>query len=919
MRRLIFIGLLFFCMPNTWAQQYTLSGDVLDEKAAPLLYATVTLLNPADSTLAFFGITNSDGHFEIKSVTAGKYLLQSAFLGYKTIYKSVEVPLQSGTGFGAMIMKPSAVALKEAEVNGERIPILIKKDTIEYDAAAYKTKPDAAAEDLLKKLPGVEVDRAGNIRAQGEDVKNVLVDGKEFFGSDPQVATKNIPADAIKKVQVYDKKTDEAEMTGVDDGSRNKTINLLLKDDRKSAWLGDVLAGGGTDNHYETSAKAYRFTKENQFAVLGMLNNTNKFGFSFRDYLDFNGGMGRLMDGSGDFRISINDDDNLPINFGQPVMGLITSGAGGLNYTYEKKKDHRFNISYLGNGADKNLVETRNTRNFTPGNSFNQDENADRDNKSRAHRFNFGWRNKIDSMQNISVKGSASLTNGKNSDRLFSESFREDSLLNNLNSKTDSKVTGFSGNALASYLKIFQSNWKFVKISVDGSYNRSLRKKEWENATYFISTGDLLSDHQYQNNQNDLAKVSLSALATRKIWGKYFLQPEIKAGVNNETLDRQQGIIPSDAAAVDSLSPHLVNQYQYLRPSLSLKRSSDKVQLKITAGCEAGMLDNSLRNDSDVSNNVFYFTPGASWEYEYSKGRRLRAFYETGINTPEANQLLPTTDGNNPLQLFYGNRNLKPEYHHDVRFNWILFDQFSFTSVFFGIGGTYTRDKINFSRAVGDNLQQTVSLTNVPEDYRTDMNVDFSTPVRKLKINTNINIREKWNKGINLVNNVQNINTNFSHELTISIDNRKKDKWDVSLGGTFNLTQAMYSIYKALNSNYYNLSGFTEISYSPSDKWHFMLTGDLTNYSAQTGSERINVPLLSAEISRYFLKSNRGVITIAAFDILDKNTGIQQKSELNYFERTQSNMIGRYVMLTLKYRLNKFDDKKGMDVQVSHR
>jgi hypothetical protein len=389
-RLLVFF--LFFASQSD-AQQLNLRGEVVDDKGTALAYSTITLLHPEDSTLAFYGISNTEGHFEIKNISAGDYLLQTAFIGYKTIYRNIKIPFENND-VGALVMKANSVDLEEAEITAERIPILIKKDTVEYNAGSYKTKPDAATEDLLKKLPGVEVDRAGNIKAQGEDVKNVLVDGKEFFGNDPKVATKNLPADAVSKVQVYDKKSDEAELTGIDDGTRNKTINLLLKDNRKSAWLGDVQAGGGTDSHYQTSAKAYRFTKQSQFAVLGMLNNINQFGFTFRDYMDFNGGIQNMMNGGGDFRMTIEDDGSFPINFGQPVTGLITSGAGGLNYTYERKKDNRFNISYLGNGADKKLYEETTTQNFTPGNSFNMNETLDEKDINRAHRFNFGWRNK---------------------------------------------------------------------------------------------------------------------------------------------------------------------------------------------------------------------------------------------------------------------------------------------------------------------------------------------------------------------------------------------------------------------------------------------------------------------------------------------------------------------------------------------
>ncbi|MCF8295153.1 MAG: TonB-dependent receptor, partial [Bacteroidales bacterium] len=291
---LLFVGLAF----TVAAQQGAIKGFIYDDKGSPLPYATTVLLNPSDSTLLYFGITNQQGLFEIKDINTGKYLLQASFLGFQSYYKELTIPVPSNN-LGIIILKPKMESLGAVNVEAERIPILIKKDTVEYNAGSFKTNPDAVAEDLLKKLPGVEVDRSGNIKAQGEDVQQVLVDGKEFFSSDPQVATKNLPADAISKVQVYDKKSDETELSGIDDGSYQKTLNIILKDGRKNAYFGDVSGGYAPSDKYQSNAKLYRFNKEYQFAALGMLNNVNRFGFSFKDYIDFNGGLQSMMSGGG--------------------------------------------------------------------------------------------------------------------------------------------------------------------------------------------------------------------------------------------------------------------------------------------------------------------------------------------------------------------------------------------------------------------------------------------------------------------------------------------------------------------------------------------------------------------------------------------------------------------------------------------
>ena len=262
--RKIFLIALILNVTNLFSQTYSLSGIVFDDKAAVIPYATTALLDPADSTLNYYAVTNSTGTFEIKNIKPGTFILQTSFLGFKTKYSIVKFPEDNITGIRSIVLEQAALNLPAANVNGERIPLLIRGDTIEYNASSYKTKPDAVTEDLLKKLPGVEVDRNGNIKAQGEEVKKVTVDGKEFFGNDPKIATRNLPADAINKVQVFDTKSDQAELTGINDGKRDKTINLQLKEDKKKGSFGKLDLGSGLNDKWNNKATINSFRKKIQ-------------------------------------------------------------------------------------------------------------------------------------------------------------------------------------------------------------------------------------------------------------------------------------------------------------------------------------------------------------------------------------------------------------------------------------------------------------------------------------------------------------------------------------------------------------------------------------------------------------------------------------------------------------------------------
>jgi len=912
----IFLFITQFC----FAQHTTLSGHVVDEKGNALEYVSAALLHPNDSTLAFFGISGSNGSFLIKDVTNGKYLLQLSFVGYQTQFFPLEIPDAKGNDLGDFSLQPKVNLLDNVEVKAERVPLQLKGDTVEYNANAYKTQPDASAEDLLKKLPGVEVDQSGNIKAQGENVNQVLVDGKEFFSSDPKVATKNLPADAVDKVQVFDKKSDEADFTGIDDGSRSKTINLLLKDNKKSAWLGDVQAGYGTDNHYETNAKIYRFTKTDQFAALGMLNNINEFGFSFNDYIDFNGGIQSLMSGGGGFRIQEGGDDDLPLNFGQQITGLITSGAGGLNFTHEAKPGNRINVSYLGNGYDKHLVQNMLTQNFTPDFSFNTDEDLDQITKNLSNRINFNFRNKPDSMQSIFADGNLALVAGKQNANSFTQTFSADSLTNALTSETYDHSNAVKGTASLNYIHKGRSSWKVFKANADVSAKSTLTETEWNNLTQFFNPTDSISDNQYQHDHNHQLDLSGGFSASKKIKDTYYFEPNVNLGGTNEVLNREQGFPNVEDSKIDSLSPDFSRNNQWVQSALAFKHSTQKTQWRISLGAEAISLQNNLNGDHAQQNSFLYFTPQFFIEKEIRQGRNFHIYYNSQVNAPQASQLLPSTNYADPLHLFTGNRNLKPEYNHNLQFNYVLFDQFSFTSLFTHLRLGYTKDKINYSKTINPDLSESLTLVNVPNDYTASLGADFSTPIRPVRLNFNVGLNEDYNRGINYVNADENIINSFTHQLNVSFDNRKKDKIDLSFGGKIELSNAIYSVESSQSNHYFNWSYFTEIHYTPEQHWRFSFNADVNHYGVQGFNQNTIVPLLKAEVVHYILKSNRGVISLEGYDLLNKNSGITQTGEYNYLQRTESNTIGRYFLLSFKYRLNKFDNGNGgVDVKVNGR
>lgn len=913
--RHIFTAILFSIAMAGFAQTYPLTGNVFSDDGSPMVYSSVVLLNPSDSTMQSFGITNKDGFFEIKNIKKGDFLLQIAFLGFETHYQHISIPVQNNK-LETVILKTKPVAVDEVKVSGEYVPLAIKKDTVEYNAAAFKLKPDAVTEDLLKKLPGIEVDRAGNIKAMGEDVKKLYVDGKEFFGDDPKVATKNVPADAVDKVQVYNRKSDEAMFTGIDDGSRDKTINLKLKEDKKNALFGDVMAGGGTGEHWQGSVKAYRFTDKIQVAALGMGNNVNQFGFSFNDYMNFSGGIAQMMHGSGTAQIRISSDGSFPINFGEPVAGLNTLGAGGANFSYSTSPNDRVFISYLGNGTKKELEETTTTTNFVEDDFYTQNQDLNETDINKAHRFNFGWRNRIDSTQNLIIDGNFSISNGDNTRFSLDQSSYNDVLVNMLDNQTSYKSDRLAGNANGAWMKKLNKGKSVFEAGGNISVSQGLTKNKIFTETTIFNPPQTSVSNLFQDNQTNDLRYSLDMSFSTFLGKGKFIIPSISAGNTTENVDRTQGI-PNPVSVIDSLSPEFQKKYIWLKPKVSFKYTSGKTSLTVAIANENGKLQNTLNGEEDNGKNYVFFLPSFWYEYQFQTGRRLMVFYESNVNTPNVTQLLPVINNINPLSQYYGNPELKPEVAHQFNTHYILFDQFSFTSLMLMLNGTYTKDKINWVRMVDNNLAMINTLQNFDNDYKLKGNVDFSTPIRSLGMKINIDLEESWNKGFNFINSEENSYTNLSHRASFSIDNRKKEKWDVNTGIEATLTNSKYTVQESLNNRYFDIKWFGDAIYTPNDTWNFEVNTDFTRYSDNTFNNTQKIPLLSAGVSYFFLKNKRGTLKIYGWDLLNQNKIIQRFGELNYLREIRSNSIGRFIMLSFTYRLNKFGEAPGgIDVKM---
>jgi hypothetical protein len=626
-----------------------------------------------------------------------------------------------------------------------------------------------------------------------------------------------------------------------------------------------------------------------------------------------------MTGGGGSARISLGGDNAFPVNFGQAIDGLATNGAGGLNFSYSTDKHNRTYISYLINGNDRDLEQESLTEQYTDEGSFLTGDETRQNNTNLTHNINFGLRRRIDSTHNLIFNGNLGLIFNELTRLQETGNWAGDQLVSSQLSSRGDESDRIRGDLRGSYNRMIGKNKSVLKFSADASYSIVLDQIRTLNQTDYISDNRQEVYRQYQENDTDKLSYSFLAAYTRKIGKGIYLDPMLRIGGSREKLDREQGSVENGMVPVDSVSPVFHKDYRWIRPGFSFRWNTLKSQLSVGIAGELGSLDRILNGETYPERGLSYFVPSLSWDYSAATGRKLNLYYSSSVNIPTVNQLMPVVNTLNPLNIYYGNPALRPEYKHSLMVHWLIFDQFSFTSFMFALSGGYTRNKINWSTSVTDDLVKISTLTNVDRDYDTRLNMDFSTPIRKLGIKINLNAEESWNRGQSLVNQKLNVYNTLNQRYSLSADNRKKKQWDVESGLGATLTHTWYDIQESLDNRYFDLSWFADIRFTPNDRWHFELTADITSYS-DLGSESIlRIPLIRAEVNYYFLAQKRGVLTLSGFDLLDRNQNVQRLSELNYLRETRSNTIGRYVMLSFRYRLSKHAREGGIQVELNKR
>lgn len=904
--RTAFILLFMIGLTLSSAAQ-TIRGIVQDSSQKKVLKdASVSLLNASDSTMEQFVLSKEDGSFELTKVGSGDYLLQITFINYTPFFKRVTFNKEKKSmDLGPVYLEAASTNLKEVVVI--QSPITIKKDTVEFNASSFKTKPNAVAEDLLKKLPGVEVAADGSIKAQGEQVKRVLVDGKRFFGDDPQMATKNLPPDVIDKIQVFDDLSDQSKFTGFDDGNRVKTINITTRKDKRKGYFGKAFAGAGTEEKYDAMVNLHRFNGGNQISVLGQANNVNKQNFSNQDILGSTGGGGRGGNRGGGGGSGGGNNAN----------GIATTYSGGANIRNDWKNNSSFTGSYFYNQQQTSTIQNSLTQNIINPDSSTYNEQASLDlKKNYNHRINLNLEENLDSSNafvfrpNISFQ-QTDFSTVQTSSLATAQKF---AIYNN-NYLSTQHNSGFNGSGDLMFKHKFMKPFRTASLSVNLSRNKNDGGLDNNSINdYFLP---IKTDSVFQNINTATTGFTLSPTVsyTEPLAKNQMLELNYNFNYTKNTAQRftynQQKLLDS------TYSNDFENTYHSNRLTLSYRLQNEKYNFNAGSGIQFGELTstNATRKTS-LSQQYINLTPTANFTYNYSRTNTLRINYSGRTAQPSVSQLQPVTITNDSINFSKGNPALKQQFTHTLRVIYTNFNIATQRVMFASLNAsTIVNDIQNaVSYLKGAGLKRGSQMT-MPVNLNGTFNVNgyfnYGFALKKPKSNLNFTTNISYNQSQNLVDSQSNFTRNTIFGETITWTTNLKDKFDVNFKSTTNYNLAKYSLQSTQNANFFTEILGIEFTYYTASGWNFSTQLDYTFNGNRNAGFNTSIPLLSPSISKQFLKNKAAEVKLSVFDLLNQNTSISRTVSNNTVTDTRTNTLTRYGLLTFTYNLRNFGKRDG--------
>ena len=921
MRRFYFLTLLLLFNVAVLGQKNGLvkglAFDTLSRKG--LADATITVLLKKDSSLLTFGMTDNAGRFTLDNIPPGEYRLLITHVGYHNTNKMFSISESNKiVDMGEVIMNDKTKLLPEVVVAHEAPPVTLIGDTVQYNAGSFKTQPNASVEQLLKKLPGVQVAKDGTVKAQGQNVNKVLVDGKEFFGNDPKMATKNLPADAVDKVQVYDRLSDQAQITGFDDGNSEKTINLKLKKDKKKGAFGKIMGGVGTDERFEGRFNLNSFKGARQMSAIAMANNTNTEGFSFMDMMNFTGELGRMMrGGNGNVNINISGDNpNAGMTPGSNG-GIRTIWGGGLNYNNIIGNKVYFTSNYFYNHYNPEKASELQRQYILQDSTYFYHQNSLSDNNNNSHRLNLGFDYIIDSFHSLKISPSLGFQQTGNNSFSGYEQFGEDGKQSNSGysiNKTNGTGYNFRNDLL--FRKKFKRRGRTFSVYLQTTLNGTDGDGSFKSFNEFFNRGGTptLTDtiNQQFTNRSDLVGYNARVVYTEPILKRSLL--EFSAGRSNTkntaekiTYDYDQSTGKYDQLN-DVLTNDFENTYGYTQAGIRVRTQKKRYNYAFGVNWQNAELEGKIIGDvkdSLIAKSFYNLLPTARFQYNFSRSKNLTVNYRSFTSQPSVTQLQPVPDISDPLNIKEGNPDLKQEFINNLQVNYMGVNPFKNRNIFAFFNLSRTDNKIVNSDTLYSTGIKITRPVNVDGVYNLNGDIHAGLPARFLKGTFRIGSSLGYYKGTQFINGIANSINTLSFGPTVGIDMSPTEKIDLSLTAFINYNKTKYSLEPALNTNYFSQLYEAEFNWQLPAGVYFSTDFSYTINNQRAPGFNAHVPLWGAALSRLFLKFNRGELRLRVNDILNQNIGISRTTNQNYIEDSKVNSLRRYGLLTFIYSLTK--------------
>ncbi|MDJ0365464.1 TonB-dependent receptor [Hymenobacter sp. H14-R3] len=929
MRSLLLIGPALLLTTSAFAQS-AVRGKVLDGKdQSPLIGANAVLVHLPDSVRTGTAV-GPDGGFEISGVAPGRYVFVASYIGYQDQRQPVTVPTGGApVVLGTVALQTGGIALKTVVVTGEQVQVVQRGDTTSLNAKAFKTNPDATAGDLIAKMPGISVDASGKTQAQGETVQQVLVDGKPFFGTDPDAVLKNLPADAIDRVEIFDQQSEQSRFSGFNDGNTQKTLNIITKPAFRNGQFGRAVVGAGPAR-YRASLNLNDFHGNRRTTVLAQSNNVNEQNFGTDDLLGVignsapggggdggrggRGGGGGSGGNAGDFLVSQNG-------------GISKTTAAGLNYSNSWNRKTELTGSYFFNHSNNTLNSNTLRQYVLPGQSnTTYTENSLSGSTNTNHRANFRLDHKIDSATSVLFRPRISWQQNDASQTLAGITAREGMPQSQINTRYNSNNEAINpGGDLLLRRKVGHKAGRTLSLSLNGSYN-ARNGTSVLNTTRVGGTGTNLNQQSVLTQKSGTMAGNLAYTEPvgqhAQLQANYALSyaPNNSNKLTNNFNAGDQGYTRLDSA----LSNVFNNYYLTQGGGLSYRYNTRTIQASVGASAQVARLqgDQTFPRPGPVDYTFWNVLPQANLTWRPDRSHNVRLFYRTSTNAPSLSQLQAVVNNSNPLQLIIGNPNLKQEYAHNLVARYTAARADKNSNFFALLAGSYTQNPIANSTlvAVRDTTvrpilnDQTIGValpagaqltqsTNLRAQYTVRALANYGRPLTAIKSNFNASLGGSFSQNPGIVNNALNYARTPALTGGLVLSSNVSPSLDFTLSSNSTQSYVRNTLSKQLNNNYFSQLTRLKFSWIVGPGISFQTDVAHQLYRGLSSAYNQNYVLWNASIGKKLFPGQRGEIKLYAFDILKQNRAIQRNVNVAYYEDVQTTVLQQYLMLLFTYNI----------------